>query len=324
MMQVRYTKGGQLRYHDHIVNFPQDISVIATRLPRLPEEVETVIIRRDNLDMSRHVDFIVRREKVQRALEYKIAHDPNYAGMHIDNEALSQLPENGTVVDRVSTCRPGRQDGQDAPEAAGPMDASAPAPEERLPAGQDDETDLSEQHVNGVLNLGRTGPTEAAAVRQGAERVVNGEDGPIQYTQAHILPAPHLDGNPIDERTPGYIVKAFPTLFPDGAGDFYQGRLRKVQLGEYFAHLMRFRDPRFARHRRFPWFAFNTLQRHRTRDRARIFVRQQHDAARMTAGEIRTLLEEGDEVLVNRMVRLFDMAQTYGEREPTGLPAVQS
>lgn len=86
-------------------------------------------------------------------------------------------------------------------------------------------------------------------------------------------------------------------------GDFYQPRLRKLQLGEYFTHLLRFRDSRFARHRRFPWFAFNTLQRHRTRDRARIFVKQHHDAARLTADDIRSLLEEGDDVLVNRMVR---------------------
>ncbi|OBZ66500.1 hypothetical protein A0H81_13517 [Grifola frondosa] len=180
MMQVRYTKGRQLCYKEHIVNFPQDISVVASHLPRLPEETECVIIRRENTDMSRHVDFIVRRDR---------------------------------------------------------------------------------------------------------------------------MPAPDLGGTAIDERTPGYIVKAFPTLFPDGTGDFHQPRLRKVQLSEYFTHLLQFQDSRFARHRRFPWFAFNTLQRHRTRDQARIFVRQQHDAARLTAADIKTMLQEGDELLANRMIR---------------------
>jgi len=56
------------------------------------------------------------------------------------------------------------------------------------------------------------------------------------------------------------MTMVFPTLFPDGAGDFYQARLRKVDLGEYFKHLLRFRGGRFAQHKRFPRFAFNTLQ----------------------------------------------------------------
>lgn len=58
------------------------------------------------------------------------------------------------------------------------------------------------------------------------------------------------------------MTMAFPTLFPDGAGDFYQARLRKVDLGEYFKHLLRFRGGRFAQHKRFPWFALNTCCRH--------------------------------------------------------------
>lgn len=96
---------------------------------------------------------------------------------------------------------------------------------------------------------------------------------------------------------------AFPTLFPDGVGDFHQARPRKVELGEYFAHLMRFRGGRFAQHRRFPWFAFNTLQRSRTRSQARIFIKQQHDAAGLTAADIQALLAEGDQRIANTMIR---------------------
>lgn len=66
---------------------------------------------------------------------------------------------------------------------------------------------------------------------------------------------------------------------------------------------MLFEDGRFARHKRFPWFAYNTLQRQRAREQSRIFVRQQHDAAGLTVAEIKAMLAEGDQVLVNRMVR---------------------
>jgi len=75
-MQVRWTKGRQLCYNDHIINFHQDISEVATKLPRLPEETDIVIIRKEDVELNRHVDFIVRREKVREALEYKISHDP--------------------------------------------------------------------------------------------------------------------------------------------------------------------------------------------------------------------------------------------------------
>lgn len=76
--------------------------------------------------------------------------------------------------------------------------------------------------------------------------------------------APAADPTPLSEITPGYIPMAFPTLFPDGKCDYYAPRARKVELGEYFAHLLKFRGGRFAQHKRFPWFAFNTLQRART------------------------------------------------------------
>jgi len=95
---------------------------------------------------------------------------------------------------------------------------------------------------------------------------------------------------------------AFPTLFPDGAGDFYQAQLRKVDLGEYFAHLLWFQGGRFAQHKGFPWFAFNTLQRARTRNQSKIFVKQQHDAGHLTAADIQTMLDEGDQGIINQMV----------------------
>lgn len=96
---------------------------------------------------------------------------------------------------------------------------------------------------------------------------------------------------------------AFPTLFPDGKGDFHQNRQHKVHFGAYVEHLMRFEGGRFARHRRFPWFAFNTLQRQRTHSQAKIFVKQQHNAGRLTAAELKVLLEQGDRHVANNMIR---------------------
>jgi hypothetical protein len=124
-----------------------------------------------------------------------------------------------------------------------------------------------------------------------------------QKNNDHLeINAPQMESNPLSESAPGYMTMAFPALFPDGVGDFHQARLRKVELGEYFQHLIRFRGRRFAQHRRFPWFAFNTLQRARTRSQSKIFVKQQHDAAKLTAADIQMMLE-GDHQVVSKMMR---------------------
>lgn len=185
-MQVRYTKGRQLCYKDHIINFPQDITHLAHTLPRLPEDTGTVIIRRTNFDLSRHVDFIVRRDKVHAALEYKMSHDPSYANIQLNLDALAQLPENGSVADRIPTCPIGVHAQADPAaenlQAAGPV-AAADAPQE--PA--DDDADEFEQRHDGVLNLGPDTLTEVQQIRAAAEQVVN---GPIQYEQQNIVVSP--------------------------------------------------------------------------------------------------------------------------------------
>jgi hypothetical protein len=50
-----------------------------------------VVIRKEDVDLSRHVDFMVRRAKVKATLEYRIAHDPDYADLIIDHNVLRQL-----------------------------------------------------------------------------------------------------------------------------------------------------------------------------------------------------------------------------------------
>ncbi|KAJ7592185.1 hypothetical protein C8J56DRAFT_734233, partial [Mycena floridula] len=102
--------------------------------------------------------------------------------------------------------------------------------------------------------------------------------------------APTLGSDPISEITPGYMTQCFPTLFPDGSSDFHQPRLEKVDLGEYFGHLMRYKDGRFAHHHRFLWWAFNTLQQSRARSLGKVYVCQAHDAEGMMAEDLVQLL----------------------------------
>ncbi|CAK5263670.1 unnamed protein product [Mycena citricolor] len=212
-MQVRWTKGRQLSYKDHIINFPQNVENIAATLPQLPEDVDLVIIRREGVNLLHHVDFV-------------IANDPNYADLVAPDEVvLSQLPVHGSIVDQLSVCREGRQEG-DVPVLAGPAQAAeTEQPEE--------DTDSGGASVGGILNLGLPVQEEVVEMREGATRAVTRP----RYEQT-IIAAPSVDSNAISEYTPGYMTRAFPTLFPDGAGDFFAPHQRKIKLGEYFKHLL--------------------------------------------------------------------------------------
>ena len=170
-MQVRWTKGRQLCYSDHIINFRQDITEIATKLPRLPEETDIVIIRKEDVDLSRHVDFTVRRDKVKAALQYKIRHDPAYADLTIDYDALNGLPKNGSVADRLPVCREGRQDGG-AEMPVGPHAA----------AGNEEEDDFGDVAVGGILDLGNPERPEIEQLRRGATEAITG----MRYRQTVV------------------------------------------------------------------------------------------------------------------------------------------
>ena len=84
----------------------------------------------------------MRQEKVKAALQYKIAHGPNYADLIIEDDVMRQLPENGSVANRILTCCDGRQDGGPVP-----VDPGAAATD-----GEGDEGD--ELRVGGVMDIG--------------------------------------------------------------------------------------------------------------------------------------------------------------------------
>jgi hypothetical protein len=78
VMHVRYTSGRQLCYKDHIVNLPQDITEVAQRLPRLPQDLDMFIIRRHDENLDRHVG-----PNVQVSVSL-FSHDATYTSIEPD------------------------------------------------------------------------------------------------------------------------------------------------------------------------------------------------------------------------------------------------
>ena len=106
----------------------------------------------------------------------------------------------------------------------------------------------------------------------------------INERQSHqslpTVPWPPSSGTPINEfNTEGYILCAFPTLFPTGTADFVAPRPNAVTISNYFKNLLMYDDGRFVRHPRFRYFALNTELCCRALQAGQIYVRQHpHDA----------------------------------------------
>ena len=91
LMTVYTVRGGQRKGSKHVINFPQNVSRLATVLPQLPVDMP-LIVRRANLTEDKHYDFRVRRRKVEEALVWLKANNKWYQNVTISQERLSQLP----------------------------------------------------------------------------------------------------------------------------------------------------------------------------------------------------------------------------------------
>ena len=92
---------GQYGYTGHVINLPQDVSSFAHSLPRLPSELDVLVVRKEQ-DQSR--DFRVRHASVQAALEWLLENNKYYRAnqVHLNEDVLQQLPENGDISELTS------------------------------------------------------------------------------------------------------------------------------------------------------------------------------------------------------------------------------
>ena len=60
IMSIYRLPHGQYGYSGHVINLPQDAVSFASSLPRLPSELDVVLVRKEGTNQS-HKDFHVRR-----------------------------------------------------------------------------------------------------------------------------------------------------------------------------------------------------------------------------------------------------------------------
>ena len=63
-------------YTGHVINLPQDVVSFANSLPRVPSELDVLVVRNDS--EQSHRDFCVRRSVVQEALTWLLENNRYY------------------------------------------------------------------------------------------------------------------------------------------------------------------------------------------------------------------------------------------------------
>src|SRR3954451_21680777 len=225
VITVYWLRGGQTGYRENVINFPQDIREFTTQLPRHPSSLNVLVVRRQSTNgPTEFRDFTVRRDKVGNALLWLKSNNRYYKDITIDHEILQTLPKNGSIINLL----PQIQDDQITKE--NPIIDENPFDDESR-----NET-ISRTFVPSIIPT----PRETTAINDTLNRVQS-NNAPVMW--------PEIDGIPINEfQTPGYMARAFPTLYPYGQGDLRSERARDIKPAEYFKHMLWYKDGRFARH----------------------------------------------------------------------------
>ena len=248
-LQIWRVGGQQTKFAGHTCLFSRDTGALLTRLPLLPSELDVLIIKPDghlaeqqNTAFARRPEFQVKRSRLLDNLNALRRFHPSYRQVEINYEAIDSLPENGSIYGdlRSTTIASEQLESLDG----GPSDGN----EEGEGAGED--------LVSGAMipNLGQstTEVQDMLAALGGLANLLEGVSQPSEPPGGLVLTQPALS-SPINEHDTGLevLVQAFPFLFPQGLADLHAVRPWAVKEFEYFKHLIRYKDGRFARHARF-------------------------------------------------------------------------
>lgn len=246
-MDLRRVKGCQYKYSGHIVSFMQNTAKIIHKLPSLPSELQMLILkpassaaRNSAVSMTFRETFRVRRKHVSTWLEFLIQHHPDYRGIRIDQNNLSQLPENDSVWNQL----PSVNDPSDVDVQKNVSLGAANA----VPIEEEEEENLIETACVPDLT------TDVNELNRLKEQICS-IPVPVPVSNEIIIPfsMASMESEALNEFDSLMHIErmAFPSLFPTGAASFDTPRLKTVGFSEYVTHLLRYRDERFARHPQF-------------------------------------------------------------------------
>ena len=274
ILRIYIKPGGQRGFSEHCINLPQNVTELATSLPRYPKDLAVIIVKVKGKE-STFRDVKVRKQKVHDALVWLINNNPHYSELGINEQALNLLPANGVPQDLITV----ETDDDIVSHDNCSADTGPPTGNPSKDIVYNDSTEMSS-----FLPFGEQQQQEIEAVRN-------------QLSESEPMPWPSNSNDPLNEYQASQLATlAFPT-FPDAKGDpTNQGLLRDVPFQERIKHLLKFAELidgkwvyRFANHRRFSYWAFNMIHRKRILQQTGIFLKQNPSEAHLSLNELREM-----------------------------------
>ncbi|RXK37035.1 hypothetical protein M231_05694 [Tremella mesenterica] len=275
----------QTKYAGHTCLFAQDNTSLISRLPILPAQLDILIIKdkqaaHSNVEaFSRPPEFQVSQSHLLDNLLALRQFHPAYSEVEIDHEVLATLPEQGLVFDQLRSTS---------------VDNTSPRtdiPDFGDVGGEDIILEAVIPNVGSALR-------EVEETRTKLEEIEEGIRAPL--TAPGVRPTPLYE----HDKTSQHLVQAFPFLFPQGLADLHASRQSEVKPNNYFKHLMKFHDGRFASHPRFCYYAFNALLRWQAQSLASYYVSRNHHDQALNAANIQQLLASDSTELASRWADL--------------------
>ncbi|PKB95056.1 hypothetical protein RhiirA5_437452 [Rhizophagus irregularis] len=202
--------------------------------------------------------FVTHLPRDPSSLDLLIVRRYTEDGSNFHNNILQNLPENGSIAEQLPQIPSDRIHH----EEEGPS-------EQREDWIEDDEIPFTSQTFIPLL-----------LTRHSEDGTINEILHRMQHDHSLREDWPHNENIPVDEfHTSGYMVRAFPTLYPW--------------------------DSRFACLPRWRYFALNTIMRWRALSEGCIFVRQNLEEGQLIAAEILDLVETNNNI-IDRMLHYGD------------------
>ncbi|XP_057843079.1 uncharacterized protein LOC131052428 [Cryptomeria japonica] len=271
ILQVTHATGGQYKYKGHTISFPQEVREIAKILPHQIKDLPIIIVRKKD-QRGTNYNFTVNKERVYRALKYKIKHDKFYRDVQIDENALNDLTCNSdeNIFDQLNSIHMEFDSDTNEYVFAGPI------------------LEMDEENIINHTTSMASKPPNARREMELIHAWVNNPN----VDPGSLIDWPGIGASPINEYvTEGLLDMAFPTLFPDGQCDWIEPRIRRVHLHEFVKHLLRYRDHRFGQHPRFRYYMMNMIMRHRAQNSSAVFVKKSLQEMPITINELREHME---------------------------------
>ena len=280
----------------HTVMFHKHIEDICNELPRKKVNMVCVVKEYTTTKTSevKHQKFLIRRNKVLKALHWLKQHHPGYKNvtivesnldwmkgsseMHLNAESISVLQNVEKEIDKKET-----------------------ADSVTVSSEQTCENISKPMEILGMTpTLSTNKKTDNINIRQKLEEAMttNGH-------QVSPLMFPRVDEEPINEFTTNRIfADGYPWLFPAGIGDITNTKT-KGQEGAAFdwaQRLLRWPDGRFMSDELFTFHLPNFLTRHVNNNSGYYFVKNYIDDKDITIEEVQKQISDGNTEFVKKII----------------------